>query len=466
MKLISSILKPLGGVFGRAYESAVTTGDRKEPSFVVADSRAELSPTDRLKLISRTRHLVRNHGFAREQVASMEMYSVGDGITPQATTASPEWNAAAEEFFKDFSRAPETSGRFTFGKLTRIVCRALDTDGEIFAVHTSAAGDPFPKLQMIEAHRCSGKFDAKERIFDGIRFGGNGAPEGYFFVDDNGEEHEIRAEFVTHVFVAERATDAHGVPQLQHATNTLIDARELFAIEKKGVKTINELTFAIESARNADDDTRSGDFVFGGETSEGTDPDAFKRQIGGGKFGKLLPGEKLHQIAADRPSPTFQGFLDYLFKDASLGNVPYEFVSDSSKIGGAGVRLIVGRASRVFARRQQELIEMFLDPVWRWVIGWAIANGRLPAQPGWDRAEWACPKSVTVDAGREAANDRADVAAGLISARDLFAQRGMRFDTEIRQIAKERAMKIALEKEYGLPSGTLSGNGKRITDNG
>lgn len=465
MAFLSSILRPLSGVFGRAYDSAETTGERKEPSFVVADARDELSQSDRMKLISRTRHLVRNHGFAREQVASMEMYSVGDGITPQATTDSAEWNAAAEEFFKDFSRAPETSGRFTFGKLTRLVCRALDTDGEIFAVHTAENGAAFPKLQMIEAHRCAGKFDAAERIFDGIRFDACGAPAGYFFTDDTGEEREIEARFVTHVFIAERATDAHGVPQLQHATNTLIDARELFAIEKKGVKTINEMTFAIESERNANDDTRSGDFVFGGGGGdEGTDPDAFKRQIGGGKFGKLLPGERLHEIAANRPSPTFQGFLDYLFKDASLGNVPYEFVSDSSKIGGAGVRLIVGRASRVFSRRQQELIEMFLEPVWRYVIGWAIANGKLPAQPGWDRAEWACPKSVTVDAGREAANDRADVAAGLISSRDLFAQRGMRFDVELRQIAKEKALQAALEKEYGLAPGTLSG--QRKTDNG
>lgn len=454
MNFFNTILR---GVFGRAYEAARSTPDRKEPPLVLADARAEIQPHDRLSLISRTRHLVRNHGFAREQVVSMEMYSVGDGIFPQPATDDAAWNAAAEKLFTEiFAPAPELSGRFTFGKLTRLVCRALDTDGEIFFVKTTDANG-FPRLQVVEAHRCLPKYDAKQRLYDGIRFDAAGAPEAYCFSGDDGEPLEIPAQFVIHVFIAERPTDAHGVPQLQHATNSLIDARELFAIEKKGVKTVNEMTFAIESERNADAGTSSGDFVFGGSSpEEGTDPNAFKRQIGGGKIARLMPGEKLHEIAAGRPSANFRDFLDYIFRDSSLGNVPYEFVSDSSKIGGAGVRLVVGRAARVFARRQQEIIEQFLTPAWKFFVGWAIAHGKLPPVEGWNRVEWACPKSVTVDAGREAANDRADAAAGLISARDLFAQRGMRYDVELRQIAKERAMKRDLEKEFSLPEGTMN----------
>lgn len=466
MNFISSILKPFGGLFGKAYDAAEASPDRADPPFIVADARAELSSASRLRLLSKTRALVRNFGFAREIVNAMEIYSVGDGIFPQAGSASAEWNAAAEALFLRVMSRPELSGRFTFGKLTRLACRALDTDGEIFFVKIAGTATEPPRLQVFEAHRIAPKFDAKERIFDGIGFDAQGRPSRYFFADDAGEEIEIAADHVIHVFVAERVSDAHGVPQIQHSANTLADTKELLQTEKNAVKMINQFTFAIEAERNRDEDTSSGDFVFGSQGADGaTDPDAFKRQIGGGKAARLLPGEKLHEIAASRPSSTFNGFIDFNSREACLGNIPYEFVSDSSKIGGAGVRLIVGRAARVFSRRQQELIEMFLTPVWRFFVGWAVSQGKLSAVEDFDKVEWACPKKVTVDAGREAAQDRADCEAGLISKTDLFAERGMRYDAELKRIMRERAAELVAEREaeqeFGLEPGALSGNGQR-----
>lgn len=452
MNLFSKIAGWCG--IGNAYESALDSDQRKSPRLIVADSRLELSQVTRLQMLSRARALVRNFGFAREQVASMETYAVGDGIFPQPSTESPEWNSKAEKLFlRGFAAAPEISGRFSLGKLTRLVCRALDTDGEIFFVKIAGTPAAPPRLQVFEAHRLAGKFDARERIFDGIRFDAYGRPTGYLFVDDEGKISEQAAQNVIHVFIAERTSDAHGVPQIQHAVNSLIDTKELLAIEKKGVKTINEMTFAITSERNADPETSSGDFAFGAANTSGeTDPDALKRNIGGGKFGRLLPGEKIESLRTDRPSPTFTGFLDYILRDASLGNVPYEFVADSSKVGGAGVRLVVGRAARVFARRQQELIEQFLTPVYKFFIGWAITTGKLEPVEDWDAVEWACPKSVTVDAGREAAQDRADVLGGFLSLEDYYAARGMKYKDEVRRIAANIKLALETAKEFGVPA--------------
>ena len=448
MSFFSSIISPLRGVFGTAYDAANPTRDRRVPDLIVTDARNELAAWNRLRLISTTRSLVRNYGFAREQVNAMEMYAVGDGIMPQPSSPDPEWNAAAEKFFTEsFASRPETTGRFTFGKLTRLVCRALDTDGEIFFVKRRDASG-LPRLQTFEAHRISGKHDPAAGVFDGIEFGDDGAPKAYYFLADDGGEVRVAAKHVIHVFVAERASDAHGVPQLQHAINALLDTKELLAIEKKSVKLTNDMTFAITSEKN-EFDAASGDYVFAPEG--GTDPDAFKRVIGGGKIGKLSPGEKIEALNPQRPSPTFTGFLDANLRDASLGNVPYEFVSDSSKIAGAGVRLIVGRAARVFSRRQQELIEMFLAPCWRFVIGAAITDKRLPAQEDWTRAEWACPKSVTVDAGREAAQDRADVEGGFLSLSDYYAARGLKYKDEVRRIAADLKLAAETAKEFGVP---------------
>ncbi|MCD8284096.1 MAG: phage portal protein [Opitutae bacterium] len=451
------------GLFrGGLYDSAKQSPARAPKKLAVEDARNELPPRDRLTMISAARDLVRNHGFARELVSAMDIYSVGDGIFPQPGSADPKWNEKAEEYFRNWSKDPEITGRFSFAKCLSMVCRALDVDGEIFAIKTGFPGSP--KLQFIEAHRCGGKYDAEANIFDGIQYDVlTGVPMSYCFDTGVGAlpgRLDVPANLVIHVFVAERFSDAHGVPQIQHAVNSLQDAAELIAIEKRSVKSINDLGLVIESDRVLTD-AGSKDFTFGvesgGESGEAasTDPDALKRILGGGKIGKLALGEKLHALESQRPSPTFTGFLDYVLKDSALGNIPYEFVADSSKIGGAGVRLIVGRAARKFARRQQDLIEMFLNPVWKFVIGDAITAGRLEAVENWTSVEWSCPKKVTVDAGREAAQDRADVLGGFSSIEDYYAERGMSYKAEVRRVAA--AVKLARDtaKEFGVPEGAI-----------
>ena len=51
----------------------------------------------------------------------------------------------------------------------------------------------------------------------------------------------------------------------------------------------------------------------------------------------------------------------------------------------------------------------FLSHIWAYVIGDAIARGFLPPVPGWWKISSVPPKRVTVDAGREAQQNRADV---------------------------------------------------------
>src|SRR6202008_4999881 len=105
------------------------------------------------------------------------------------------------------------------------------------------------------------------------------------------------------------------------------------------------------------------------------------QKIVGGKLVELKPGESLDSFQPNRPSQTFTGFLEHLRRDSALGHIPFEFAADSSKIGGAGVRLVVAKADRRFSYRQLILIERVIKPVWAYVIGDAIARGNLPPMP-------------------------------------------------------------------------------------
>jgi capsid protein len=152
-----------------------------------------------------------------------------------------------------------------------------------------------------------------------------------------------------------------------------------------------------------------------------------------------------------RPNATFTGFLAALERDISQGVLPYEFVGDSSRLGGATVRLVTAKAGRVFSKYQQVIIEQFCVPTWGYIIGQAIAAGELPDDPMWNQVSWTTPKSVTVDAGREAANDRADVEMGLLSMSELYAQRGLDFRTEMQKRAADMVHIKNLSEEYGIP---------------
>ena len=90
-------------------------------------------------------------------------------------------------------------------------------------------------------------------------------------------------------------------------------------------------------------------------------------------------------------------------------------------------------------------------PTWGYIIGDGIANGDLPDDPKWNVTTWTTPKSVTVDAGRDAANDRADVELGLVSPSEVYQQRGYDFRTEMTRRADDMAYIAELAKARGIP---------------
>jgi capsid protein len=174
----------------------------------------------------------------------------------------------------------------------------------------------------------------------------------------------------------------------------------------------------------------------------------------GGKILALEPGEDLQLLASNRGSQAI-GFLQELERDI-VRVLPYEFVSDPSKIGGASVRLVTAKAGRVFGKYQNVVITTLCHPTWGYVIGQAIANGELPDDPSWAEVSWTTPKSVTVDGGRDSANDREDLRIGLLSFSEVYNQRGMNFEEEAEIKAQNVRYLLDLSKTYGVPFETLS----------
>ncbi|MEX0331471.1 MAG: phage portal protein [Puniceicoccaceae bacterium] len=447
MKILQSIGKVL---MGSSYEAANPSIRRSRvPGAAPSDARRELTAHTRRELVRKSRYLNKNSGFSREVVGDMAIYSTGDGIRPQAQTADPAWNRQAEEFFKRWSARPEVTNRFSFEECQNLVCRGIDVDGEYFVLKIR---DKFgrARIQLVESHRI-GSASEDRKVIDGIEFDAIGAPFAYHLIQDNGKPRKVFANAVMHVFEPEFASGARSHPTLQHSINHILDEMEMLALEKHAVKDNQDVSRIIkrESGTLEDD----GDFRVSpdtGEAADQSDPSAIQR-ITGGKVLALKPGESMDSFQSNRPSSMFTGFLEHLKRDSSAGVLPYEFVLDSSSVGGAGVRLIVAKADRRFSYRQLILIQRFLKPTWGWVIGDAIDRGELEPMKGWNKVTWVTPRRITVDAGREAESHRKDVEMGLLTFSDHFSEIGMDFREEIERRAQDSRDILDMANRYGVP---------------
>ena len=152
----------------------------------------------------------------------------------------------------------------------------------------------------------------------------------------------------------------------------------------------------------------------------------------------------------NRPNEKLDKHLEQYIRAAAIGlGLPYEFVWDTSAIGGVAQRFIIQKAARCFAARQDVLVNAFLSKLWRYAIARAISRKELPMNPGWQSVGWQTPRSITVDVGREATARRDDVKAGLMTLSDYFGEQGIDW--------KEAVAEIATEREFAAELGVMIG---------
>jgi capsid protein len=433
--------------YGDWQSIGVTRARRAAYGAEPRDLRRDLTPYDRLTMVRKCRWAERNSGLFKQILADICLYTVGDGIKPQSHASTPEMQERYEAYFAEKAKRIDITNRFSFYQAQSILLRGMIRDGDSFAAKVrNGAGEA--KLQLMEAHRVGDPLEGKvpEGMHDGIQFGPYGEYIAVNIYRSDGSSRQILAQSMMMVVDQEYASGARGVPLLQHSINSIQDEMEILALEKQAVKDNGDVTRIIKKAGGIIDGDMANEL---GAT--GTGSYANLANTMGGKLIALEPGEDMTSFQSNRPNATFTGFLAALERDISQGVLPYEFVGDSSKLGGATVRLITAKAGRVFSKYQTIMIENFCVPTWGYIIGQGIAAGEIPDDPDWNRVSWTTPKSVTVDAGREAANDRADVEMGLLSMSELYAQRGLDFRTEMSKRAADMVHIKDLAEEYGIP---------------
>ena len=453
---LSNLLKPKayqGAFEATRYSVHRTRIDAPQPD----DFKRELQDSTRREMVRLSRWLEKNNGLYKQMIKDISIYGIGDGITLQSVGGDFDWQTLIEAEWEQECESPEVSGRFSMLECQKIICEALDRDGEIFVIKVKKGG--MPKFQLIETHRVEtppnllGQTD----IADGIKFSRIGQPIAYYVKQANGEYTTVPANSMMHIFEAEYASQSRSYPPHQHAINNLRDEMDLLAMEKVAVKD-NARTSRILKVEDTKMD--NGDLGLGQPLGDGnsttnpTDPDTLNRVLGG-VTAVLQNNESLVSYVSARPSSAFTGFIDHLRRDSIMGSLPYEFVADPTRAGGASVRLVVAKAGRYVSARQNIIINRFLKEYFKFWAGIKIQRQDIPNAKNWWKTEWVTPRSVTVDAGRDAANERADLDMGRLPPSDDFQARGLQFEKTVRKTARDFAYIKRVSEETGIPKDEL-----------
>ena len=448
------------------FDSANDLGNRTSTITFPLDSRKEIRPEERRRLIKKSRSLRNNLGLVRRLINGTTRYSLGRGLIPSAATSDKDFNVAADAYFDRWAMSTlcDVSGRMNFYQMQRVICREMFTDGEVFAGQVKDSDDRC-QLQLLKTERVGPApgGNALDPYEDGIECDAQNTPLSYGVLsyDARGAVRRVNtsAEDVIHIYDPERIGQRRGLPWLYHGQNSLLDILDITAFEKAAVKLHSYFAAAITTPtgkapngvrQRAAAATSSGDAAADAESRQ------YESFLGGAAIPVLKKGEEIKFFTSDRPSLTFAGFIDFLVRDIAWGfGVSPEFIWSVAGLGGANTRFILQDSEWFFDEVRQLLIDIFCQRVYSWVSANGILNSELPMSkdPLWHACNWQGPPSLTVDRGRDGRLFIELVKNGMMSRQDWWSALGKDGLKMRRAVIDELAEDISYCQEKSVPIG-------------
>lgn len=415
------------------FEAVRWSPNRAQLPAQVSDCVVDHSDSVRRILIGKSRYLHDNSPIIRGLVERLVTYIVGNGLTPSPASVDTDFNEVASANWAAWCKYCDISSRAGFATIQRTIVRAVIVDGEIFVNLTKSANGR-PRINLIEAHRV------KRIAADSM-----GRPVAYVMCgkDEQTDGDSLAAEFVVHFFRPERAGQTRGIPLLASAINTAQDVHEILAFEKAAVKEASTRRGVVNTLSGEAPVPVAGRSLRAAGAISGKD-DSFYREIIGGETAVLRNGEQYTEHVSQRPSASWQGFVDFLSNTVCFptGLPPSVFLQ--MKVGGADTRRDLAAAQRVVSCWQQDL-ESGLQLIFEYVIE-ADSRSALPID--WRAVSWQYPRAITVDAGRQSQSDREDVRTGVLTLAEYCGQYGTSEKTHINTLVREMAaINPALDEE-------------------
>jgi len=471
------------------------------PNLLSADS--EWLP-DRNESVSRTRDLIRNHGFASGALQSQLDNIIGQGLR---LSAKPDIGTLGitEEQGQEFAKQAErvfnmwcnnsnyecdASKMLNFAGMCGLATRSLLADGEILAVAEFIRGRRYrTAINNIDPDRLSNPQGVQNsaRMKSGVELGLFDNPTHYHIRTEHPGEQFVgmirsRAEWkrikketrfgrpkVIHVFDKERPGQHRGKGMLNSVVKKLKMITKLSELELEQAMINSMYGFYItsdmpkESVAQAmgqlpdvDSEQNSALKDYMGQLSEYHSASDIK--FDGAKMPHLFPGENIKALFGNHPSANFNSFLSFMLQEIASGaNMSMEqLTKDFSRTNYSGIRASILEGYRTIINRRQIIGIRYASPVYRLVLEEAISVGDVVLPSGapsfaeattaWCGCRWTGPRRGQVDPLKESNADKINLnEIGCTTLEDICSERGVDYQDVISQ--REREKKQLAESE-------------------
>jgi lambda family phage portal protein len=443
-----------------SYDAVKYTRERKGPSSL-SGAEDYRSNYDRVELMKRARDLAENVGLVRSILMKFASHTAAN-VSYQARTENPEVNTDVEAYWAEWWDRCDLTTRHTGSTLMQVAMMSMLRDGD-FLIVLVRDKDGNLKIQGIEADRLGDPFRTYTSLdlIGGIHIDRNtGAPTAYdIFNRSIGDFYTYQATIPSsqafHLFDPLRIDQYRGVSAFHTAINDCTDIYDIINFEKMASKNASSQAGIVKRNNNNASDLSSltNDEDVNGNTIK-------LEAIQSGKISYLEPGEDIvFPDGPSRPSGAFAEFHKILLRNICLGlGIPYSFAVDPSAMSGPTARLEMQQAGRTFRRYQKLLDDKVLRPIKNIVIADAVSRGLIENNLGTRTTKgiFNFGANVSIDLGRESQANISEFRCGLTTASQIYSERGLDFESAMRQRAIEAKLIKDLADEYDVTPDTIS----------
>lgn len=428
------------------YDAASTSDDNRR-HWANADglsANQANSAEVRRVLRNRARYETANNSYAKGIVLTLANDVVGTGPRLQLLTEDGEANTSIERAFTAWAKAVGLPEKL------RTLRMARATDGEAFAVLTSNPRLATPvqlDLRLVEADRVSTPDlnAAAPNAVDGIVFDAAGNPVEYHVLKDHpGEGYRAVREYdcvpaaaMLHWFRCDRPGQARGVPDILPALPLFAQLRRFTLAVIAAAETAADFAGILYT-----DAPASGE----SDAAEPFEPIELEKRA----LVTMPGGWKMSQLQAEQPSTGYAEFKHEILNEiARCLNMPFNVAAgNSSGYNYASGRLDHQTYFKAIRVEQVHLETVVLDRVLAaWFDEAALIPGLLPDDLGpfvtWPH-QWFWDGHEHVDPAKEATAQATRLANLTTTLADEYARRGLDWEAQLRQRAKELALVTAL----------------------
>lgn len=412
-----------------------TTYGNKNLGPLDKDYHQNIGSLGRTDLMSLGRFLYSNFGPVRMALNQMACYA-SDDFTPSYVGADEDFKESFESWLPLHDLGPDIATDASMQELRRLIIISAFRDGDVGVVLTQV--NDRPKLQLIPGHRIGsrhhpdgivqgGQYDGAT-IIDGVIVNpGTHRPIAYrVFTGDFYRSFEYVDVPVKsmRLFMASRdyIGQLRGLSALGGSAFSWHDIAEWERNELLAQRIHSKIAL-VRKTESGEADPMSQALQI--ETNEQCEETEFLQEFGDGEIWYMTPKESVEAFISNRPTGNQREFIQSAIRSALayMGFSP-DFSFDSTKIGGASLRVVAEQANR----RVRELQTTILEPCLKWYYSFAVAKnisrGILPSADDFWKLRFIGTQRITADRRYDSMVDLQEMAAGVRTFSETTSVRG------------------------------------------